>query len=227
MVIMHSGTPGAGTLFGPLVETGAQRGLRHLAYSRPGYARSDRDPGRAVADCAQDVAAIVDELGIESFFTIGFSGGGPHALACAGLLGERVDAAATVGGVAPWQAEGLDWLAGMGEENLEEFGAVQAVEEQLFAYLERFHSELAHANGPDLHAALGDLLSDVDKSALSGEFAEYMAESIRRGLSDGIWGWVASHVSGARPHLYAEHGHLSLAIGAYGEILDDLIGSTR
>ncbi len=189
VVFLHTGTPGAGTLFAPLVQAGAERGLRHIAYSRPGYASSDRHPGRTVADCAADVSAIADQLGIDRFFVTGWSGGGPHALACATLLGDRVIAGATIAGVAPRDAEGLDWLAGMGEENIEEFGAAEAGDEPLSAFLTQMGSELAQTSGSDLHAGLGDLLSEVDRRVLTGEFAEYIAESFRRGLASGIWGW--------------------------------------
>jgi pimeloyl-ACP methyl ester carboxylesterase len=262
-LIFHAGTPGAAELFAPLVDAGARRGLRHVTYSRPGYGRSDRHAGRTVADCAADVAAIADALGIDRFYTVGWSGGGPHALACAALLGERVIAAATIASVAPRRAEGLEWLHGMGAENLEEFAAVEGGEEPLLAYLEQHGPELASATGPELHAALGDLLSDVDRGALTGEFADYLAATVRAGLAHGLWGWfdddiafvsdwgfelaavarpvtiwhgvqdrfvpfahgewLARHVAGARPRLHSEHGHLSLAIGCYGDVLDELI----
>jgi pimeloyl-ACP methyl ester carboxylesterase len=110
-LVFHNGTPGAGVVFAPLAQAGAERGLRHIAYSRPGYGQSDRRPGRTVADCVADVAAIADELGIERFFTVGWSGGGPHALACAALLPERTIAAATLASVAAAAGTGSE-LAG-------------------------------------------------------------------------------------------------------------------
>jgi pimeloyl-ACP methyl ester carboxylesterase len=70
-----------------------------------------------VADCAADTAAILAHLGVDRCYTVGASGGGPHALACAALLGEQVLACATVAGVGPFGAQGLDSLAGMGREN--------------------------------------------------------------------------------------------------------------
>jgi pimeloyl-ACP methyl ester carboxylesterase len=80
----------------------AEAGARVITYDRPGYGGSDRHPGRRVVDCVGDVAAIADTLGIERFAVIGGSGGGPHALAVAARLLERVSRAACVVGIAPY-----------------------------------------------------------------------------------------------------------------------------
>ena len=193
VVIFHTGTPSAGILFGPMVAAGAARGIRHVAYSRPGYAGSVRRPGRTVADCAADVAAIADELGIGRFYTVGWSGGGPHALACAALLGDRVIAAATLAGVAPRDAEGLDWLAGMGEENVQEFGAAESG--QLIGFLDHLAPQYAHVSPAQIHQAFGDLVSPVDVASLTGEFAQYLSDAVRLALSRGIWGWLDDDVA--------------------------------
>jgi pimeloyl-ACP methyl ester carboxylesterase len=87
LFLLHHGTPGsAGEIWPPHIEEAASRGLRLASYSRPGGAGSERHPGRSVADCAADAAAVADSLGVERFYTLGGSGGGPHALACAALL---------------------------------------------------------------------------------------------------------------------------------------------
>ncbi len=266
VLVFHNGTPTAGRLFARHVEAGAERGLRHVTYSRPGYARSERHAGRTIADGAEDVRAIIDALGAERVFVVGASGGGPHALACAALLGERVVATATFGGVAPWGAEGLDWLAGMGAENQEEFAAALAGEAELRAYLEREGPQLAGASGPELYAALGDLVSEPDRAALTGDYAAYLADCVKAALEPGVWGWfdddlaflrswgfdlhaiatpvtiwqgeqdrfvpsahgewLGQHVGSARLELRPEHGHLSLHLDAYGEVLDDLQAQT-
>jgi pimeloyl-ACP methyl ester carboxylesterase len=267
LLLRHGGTPSAAHLFEPMIAAGSERGLRQALYSRPGYGESDRHEGRTVADCVPDAAAIADELGAERFHTLGGSGGGPHALACAALLPERVISAVTIASGAPRDAEGLDWLAGMGQENLDEFGAAENGEEALRAYLEGASAELEGVSGPAMHEALGDLVSEVDRQALSGEFGEYLAASFHKAVAHGIWGWfdddmafirdwgfeldsiavpvaiwqgvqdrfvpyahgewLAGHVPGARPHLLAEHGHLSIAVGAYGEVLDDMLALGR
>ena len=136
-----------------------------------------------------DVAAILDTLGADRFVTLGWSGGGPHAVACAALLPDRCAAAASLAGVAPWPAEGLDWLAGMGPENVEEFSAALEGERGLTAALLRMAKGLEAIRGAEVAAALGGLVSDVDKRALTGEFADMLAESFRRSVSTGIAGW--------------------------------------
>src|SRR5690348_11857080 len=136
-LVFHSGTPSAAVRFPPLSEVAAAHGLRLVTWSRPGYAGSDPAPGRSVADVVADTTAVLDALGVGEFVTIGWSGGGPHALACAALLPDRCRAAATIAGVAPSTAEDLDWVAGMGEENVEEFGLAMQGGEALTPFLEQ------------------------------------------------------------------------------------------
>lgn len=188
-LVFHWGTPGAAMLYPPMVDAATRRGLRTIVYSRAGYSESTQRPGRAVADIAEDVTAVLAALGADTFVTAGWSGGGPHALACASLLPDRCLAAASIAGVAPFNAEGLDWTAGMGAENIEEFGAATSGEPALTPYLLREAVGLAGVQGPDVAQALGDLVSDVDRRALTGEFAAFLAGSFRKSVSGGIAGW--------------------------------------
>jgi pimeloyl-ACP methyl ester carboxylesterase len=188
-VLIHAGTPETGRLYDFDVEVTAEHGLTCVGYSRPGYARSDRDPGRRVADCAGDVLAIADALGIDSFFTIGRSGGGGHALACAALLPDRVRAAALVGASAPRRASGLDWHAGMARKNLKEFGAAEAGYEPLREYLEAEAARWCAATPGDVPALFGDLLPDGAAQGMTQEEKEFSLEAMRNALATGIWGW--------------------------------------
>lgn len=264
LVVMHHGTPGsAGEIWPPHIEAAAERGLRLAAYSRPGGAGSERHQGRSVADCAADAAAVADSLGADRFYTLGGSGGGPHTLACAALLPDRVIAAATIASVAPFDAEGLEWSAGMGEENLEEFAAAQAGPDELEAFMERWATELRTITSEQVLDSLGDLVSEPDAAVLTGEYADFAAASIRDALRSGVWGWfdddvallgdwgfelseievpvdlwhgnddrfvpqahgrwLADQVAGANVHLLEGHGHLSLAVAHFGQILDDML----
>jgi pimeloyl-ACP methyl ester carboxylesterase len=170
-----------------------------VLYSRPGYGDSDRHEGRSVADCVPDVVAVTAALGIDRFHAVGWSGGGPHALACAALLPGRVISAATIGGVAPWEAEGLDWLAGMGPENLEELGAAAAGPAEIQAYLEGQEPELKEISGSELVGALGGLLTETDKRVLTGELGDFLAAGTREALRNGIWGWLDDDLAFVRP----------------------------
>ncbi len=190
LVIMHHGTPGAGIRIWPgHVERARERGLRLAEYSRPGAGASDRDPGRSVGACAADAAAIADAMGAERFHTVGGSGGGPHALACAALLPERVVAAATIAGVAPTEAPGLDWLDGMGEENLDEFAAVEAGPEALEEFIGGWAEKIRDIRGDQVLESLGDLVSEPDAAVLTGAYADFAAQGMHDALRHGFWGW--------------------------------------
>ena len=190
LLLSQHGTPGAGRLFRSEVEGADRLGARLVAYSRPGYDGSSAQPGRSVADAAADVAALADALGAERFDTYGASGGGPHALACAALLPDRCAAAATIASVAPSDAPDLDFLAGMGEGNVEEFGAAFEGREVLAPLLEDEYAGLKEVSPEQLAEALRPFLSDVDAAALTGELAEHLHASMHAGLDDGVAGWV-------------------------------------
>jgi pimeloyl-ACP methyl ester carboxylesterase len=184
------GTPGSRLLWRGLVEDAEQRGLRLLAYDRPGYGGSDPHRGRKVADAAADVAAIADALGIDRFAVEGASGGGPHVLACAALLPERCVAAAALASVAPYPAEGLDWLAGMGQDNLDEFGATLEGRETLEPYLRGQADALLAAEPEALADALRSLLSPPDAAILTGEVAEYLYAATHEAIGERLDGWI-------------------------------------
>jgi pimeloyl-ACP methyl ester carboxylesterase len=114
-VLWHHGSPNLGRPPEPLFPAADRLGIRWVSYDRPGYGGSTPRPGRDMASAAADVAAVADALGIDRFAVVGHSGGGPHALACGGLLPERVAGVVAVAGLAPFDAEGLDWFAGMAD----------------------------------------------------------------------------------------------------------------
>ncbi len=188
-LVFHHGTPGGIAVYGPMAAAAAERGLQTVLYARPGYGGSTPQPGRLVADAAADVAAILDELGARQFVTVGWSGGGPHALASACLLRDRCLAAATLAGVAPYGADGLDWLAGMAEDNVSEFTATLAGEDELGKLLTEVAPLMTGLTGESMADGIGDLASPSDKEALRGELGDYVAEMFRTGLRPGIAGW--------------------------------------
>jgi pimeloyl-ACP methyl ester carboxylesterase len=262
--VFHHGTPGALTRIGAVERAAHARGLRLVTTSRPGYGGSSRQAGRAVVDVVDDTAAVLAALDAPRCVVGGWSGGGPHALACAARLDAAV-AALVIAGVAPFDADGLAWMAGMGEDNVAEFAAALDGAERLRSFLEALRPQLREATVADIVASLDTLLPDVDRAALSDEFGadtvNSFAEALRVGvdgwLDDDLaflapWGfdlgeiavptmiwqgnedlmvpfahgqWLARHVPGASAHLLSGEGHLSIALGAIDEMLDELVGA--
>jgi pimeloyl-ACP methyl ester carboxylesterase len=198
-VVFHHGTPGCAIPFGPFVDEFAARGLRLVTYSRAGYGGSDRLAGRSVADIAADMRSVLDQLEIDRSYTMGWSGGGPHVLATAALLPERVIAAVSLAGVAPYEAPGLEWMSGMGAENIAEFGAAVEGSEALEAFLSKEGQWVRRVTADEVIEGFGDLVSDADKRVLTGEFAEWTAAGLRDSQRNGIWGWFDDDLAFVKP----------------------------
>ena len=198
-VIYHHGTPGSGLLYPPHDLLATEQGIRLIGYDRPGYAGSTRNDGRLVVDCIADVHSIADELGLDRFASWGISGGGPHVLACAALCDERLVAVASLAAVAPYEADGLDWFAGMGDENVDEFGAVLESREALEAYLGPARDGHMNATPEELIDVFKTLLGPADRAALTGGLATWMLETGKNGMRDGYDGWFDDDVAFAHP----------------------------
>jgi pimeloyl-ACP methyl ester carboxylesterase len=114
-LLWHHGSPQTGALLEPLLSAAANRAIRLLSYGRPSYGGSSPRPGRDVASAATDVVQVADALGLATFAVMGASGGGPHALACAALLPERVTGTVCLASVAPL-TDDFDWFEGMASD---------------------------------------------------------------------------------------------------------------
>jgi pimeloyl-ACP methyl ester carboxylesterase len=160
-VFWHHGTPNIGALPEPLFAAAARLGIRWVSYDRPGYGGSSPYRDRDVASAADYVSCVADALGIDRFAVMGSSGGGPHALACGALLPERVLGMVVVAGLAPFDAEGLDWFAGMtasGVASLRAAAEGRAAKERYEASGAEYDPEMFT---PEDHAALSGAWSWV------------------------------------------------------------------
>jgi pimeloyl-ACP methyl ester carboxylesterase len=232
-LIWHHGSPQTGAPLAPLLDEAARRDIRLVSYGRPSYGGSTPQPGRDVASAATDVQHIADALGLDRFAVMGASGGGPHALACAALLGPRVVGAVCVASLAPYTEE-LDWFAGMqspgGLRSARDGRAARAA----FAETEEFDEENFTA---------------ADYAALAGAWASLAADAGAAGQAgpDGLidddvafvapWGfdvadiatpvllihgtadrvvppaharWLARHCAAAELRLQPDDGHVSV-----------------
>src|SRR4051812_9726975 len=183
VLLFHHGTPGGSVQFRGVADEVHARGHRLVTWSRAGYGASSRRPGRSVADEVADALAVLDHVGGDSCVVGGWSGGGPHALACGALAADRVRGVLCIAGVAPYDAEGLTFLDGMGQENLDEFGAALAGEPELRVYLEAARPELMQITGDQVQAQLETLLPPVDRESLTGEFGDFLARQFRQAVS--------------------------------------------
>jgi pimeloyl-ACP methyl ester carboxylesterase len=198
-VLVHMGTPNSRHLYGPNRADAADRDLRLISYDRPGYGGSGRHAGRTVADCAADVRAICADLNIGRLAMWGISGGGPHALACAALLPDLVTAVASLASLAPYDADGLDWFAGMGQDNVDDFQLLLRDQDASRAKLDKDREQFLAASASDLARALGSVLTPTDAAVLTGELAHYLAYSAHEGLAPGSQGWWDDGYAQASP----------------------------
>jgi pimeloyl-ACP methyl ester carboxylesterase len=185
---MH-GTPGCGAVREPVAQHAKELGLRLLAHDRPGYGGSTRQPGRTIADVAADVAVIADHFGVQRFGVWGASGGGSHSLACAALMPERVIAAAALASAAPYGAEGLDYLEGMGELNAMELDILAEGPERHIAWLREQADEMLSGSPESLREAMSTLLTPVDADALTEDVARWLFDQFRCAMAHGVEGW--------------------------------------
>jgi pimeloyl-ACP methyl ester carboxylesterase len=186
-VFWFHGSPNIGSPPEPLFAAAEANGLYWVSYDRPGYGGSGQHDGRIVASAAADVAAVADALGIGRFVVLGHSGGGPHALACAALLADRVIAAVSVSAPAPFDADGLDWFAGwspgIAAENRAATGGRAALE-----------AHWAGARPEDM----GAFFTEADMAALNGSWS-WLAGVAGQAMQQGSEGLLEDTLAAVRP----------------------------
>ena len=186
-VVFHHGTPG-NRLAHNLSET-ALAGARVIVYDRPGYGGSSPDATRSVASCAADVAAIADELELDRFGVFGSSGGGPHALACGALFGDRVTRIGVIAGFAPANDPTFDFFHGMSDLNIGEFRAAAAGRETLTELITEFAAGAGDAD--EILDQIAAELSEADRLALARpEVRAVFRQAIGAAVRDGLDGWI-------------------------------------
>jgi pimeloyl-ACP methyl ester carboxylesterase len=214
-VFWHHGSPNIGAPPEPLFSAADRLGIRWVSYDRPGYGGSTPCPDRNVASAAADASAVADALGIERFAVMGHSGGGSHALACAGLLPERVLGVVVVAGMAPFGAEGLDWFEGFGSAGVAQLRAAAAGRAALEEHLAESDDEPEFT--PEDEAALAgewSWLIDVVDAALAGGMGGFIDDDL---AGVGAWGFDPADI--VAPALFVHGGRDRVVPAAHGEWL--------
>jgi pimeloyl-ACP methyl ester carboxylesterase len=181
------GSPNIGSPPEPLFGAAEANGLHWVSYDRPGYGGSSPHDARDVASAAADVAAIAEALGIGRFAVLGHSGGGPHALACAAQLPDRVIAAVSMSAPAPFDADGLDWFAGSSPGIAAENHAATGGRAALQAHWAEVEPE-----------AMGAFFTEADMAALGGSWS-WLAGVAGQAIEQGNEGYLEDTLAGVRP----------------------------
>lgn len=198
-IFLLHGTPGS--RLGPVPRDGVlyRLGVRLICYDRPGYGESDRQENRTVADAAWDVLAIADKLGLKQFDIIGRSGGGPHALACAALLEERVRNVAVLVPIAPPDADGLDWTSGMTGSNVAEYERTVAGADWVAADLKRRVDQIRKDPESLLHDLDKELRGSDRRVVSDPGIRRQLVDTYREAVKNGPYGWMDDVLAFRRP----------------------------
>jgi pimeloyl-ACP methyl ester carboxylesterase len=189
-VFLLHGTPGSRLGQAPRGAVLHRLGIHLITFDRPGYGDSDRRPGRRIADAAEDVAAVAAELNLDEFGVVGRSGGAPHALACAALLPEQVTRVATLVSLAPRDAPGLDWYAGMAGSNVRVYDTPQDGPRRIAASLKLRFRDIK-ADPSRLIADLRPELTPDDRRVVSDPGVRRMLElNYSEALRHDAGGWI-------------------------------------
>jgi pimeloyl-ACP methyl ester carboxylesterase len=200
-VITFHGTPGSRIGYWTNEpEIWKRFGLRRFSFDRPGYGDSTRLPGRIVADVVPDVVAIAKAFGLRRFAISGGSGGGPHVLACAALIPERVVRCLASVSVAPFDTDEVDFLAGMNEGNVREFGAAREGEAALRAVITPTRLEMVEAltSGRSDFLGEGYDMPEADQIEMV-KHQKAAAAHLLTAVAHGIDGWVDDDIAFTKP----------------------------
>ena len=177
-VLFFHGAPGSRHIHADMADIAARRNVRLIAVERPGYGLSDAQAGRTLLSFADDVAVLVDILGLEKFALIGFSMGSIYALACAYQLEHRISGLALAGALAPLDAPGVT------KDLSPAAGGLYALAQTDQLELRSTFAAIAPTNAA-LMAAMTASVCEWDKSVLLARHSEFeteYAETLRSGI---------------------------------------------
>lgn len=191
------GTPGSRHALRADRTAWRDRGLRVITTERPGFGASTSLPGRAFAEHADDLAAVLDRAAVPMAHVEGASGAAPHILAFLERHPERVRAASIIVGIAPLDASEI---ASMIPINVEAHHMVNAGD---IAGLRRRSSEVRSALLEDPIAGFRGIMETAppaDREIIGDPlWQQAFSVQVREALVQGIEGWVDEAIALERP----------------------------
>jgi len=181
-VFAFHGVIGSRLLWSLCDAAAADRGIRLVAPDRPGFGGSEFQRGRSILDWPADVCALADHLDIDRFGVTGFSGGGPHAVACAHAVPERVRGVSLVSTVTP--PETREHADPFNEAVLDATKSVPGFSEAAFAQ----SAWLADNARPWFEASLVGTSAPPDRAVFDGPAGEVLFEDAAEGFRNGSRG---------------------------------------
>jgi pimeloyl-ACP methyl ester carboxylesterase len=190
-VVLFHGAPGS-RLFSPDPAATEAAGVRLLTFDRPGYGHSDPQPHRRVANAASDVVALLDHLGLASAALVGWSGGGPFAVATAMHAPKRVTRLAIVSAPGPldevpggWEALGEYQRPTAETARREPHRSVRAIARHMTPFLADPPSFLGRGRGPD-----GDVMRGPARTMLVTQVTEALIQGAGGIAADLVAMWL-------------------------------------
>lgn len=164
------------------------RGLHVVVTERPGFGASTRLPGRRFHEHADDLAAILDHLGIDRVLVMGGSGAAPHILSFLSRHPDRARAATIVVGAAPLEPSEVEAMI---EINRAEWYLIQAGDRDAVREHVRPYWEALVA---DPIAGMMEIFEDApqaDRRVMADPaWRASMARGIREALEGNLEGWI-------------------------------------
>lgn len=179
-LIFHHGTPGVMGVWNTWLTAAAEQSTRAIAFTRPGYASSDRKTGRTVIEANDDLEELLNQLEVDNFVSVGWSGGGPYAMA-SGLL-ERCTAVHLIASVSPFDVKDFDWFQDQSSQSVEEAKISSENLEASISYKENYYTEIRDLTTEQV------LSFQIKRATFKSFENDYIAfaEDVRIGLRDAL-----------------------------------------